>query len=290
MRKNKRRRSMFFVPAIKKNYLDKLGNYDCDAFIIDLEDSVDMEYKDQALQNLLQFNKTAMGDKEFIVRINSVDSDLGQRDLAEAAKLNIDSIMLPKVNSKEEISHVEKQISDSNIEIIPIIETLEGYFHREEILSSSTKITAVAFGAEDFCLDADLEKGDLRNNLILNKVICDLSLLAKRFDIQFIDCVFTQYGTKAFLRQMRREAEHTRDIGANGKLLIHPSQIEIANSVYAIDQSEIKQSLNILKKFDGLTDGSSTIAVNNVMMDTPSYKKAIKLINKAKKYGYLKND
>ncbi|NQT94061.1 MAG: CoA ester lyase [Lentisphaerae bacterium] len=278
---------MLFVPAVKTAYFERLSAWDSDVCILDLEDSVDISHKEEARENVMAFDPGTLTDKEFSVRINSTQSALGQRDLASIIEKEPDSLVLPKVSSAEEIRHVDSLLGDRPVELIPIIETLEGYFHRDDILSASARITAVAFGAEDFCMESDIEKGDLRNNALLTKVLCDISLSAKKHGVQFIDCVFTQFGTKAFLRAMRREAEHTRDLGAEGKLLIHPSQVRIANSVYDIDQTEIEESARIVNEFRNLDDGSSALAIDHIMVDVPSLKKAQRLIDKAVAWGYL---
>ena len=287
MKTYRKRRSMLFVPAVKTAYFEHLSEWENDVCIFDLEDSVDLSHKEEARANILSFDPRLLAGKEFAVRVNSIQGDLGQRDLERMAEKEPDSLMLPKVSSTEEIRRADAVLGDRPVELIPTIETLEGYFHRDDILAASARITAVAFGAEDFCMESDIEKGDLRNNALLTKVLCDISLSAKKHGVQFIDCVFTQFGTKAFLRAMRMEAEHTRDLGAEGKLLIHPSQVRIANSVYDIDQTEIEESLRIVNEFRNLDDGSSTLAIDHIMVDVPSLKKAQRLIGKAAAWGYI---
>jgi len=278
---------MLFVPAVKTAYFERLSGWENDVCILDLEDSVDVSHKEEARENVMGFDPGLVTGKELAVRINSAQSAIGQRDLEHMLEKEPDTLVLPKVSSAEEIRQVDSLLGDRAVELIATIETLQGYFHRDDILSASDRITAVAFGAEDFCMESDIEKGDLRNNALLTKVLCDISLSAKKHGVQFIDCVFTQFGTKAFLRAMRREAEHTRDLGAEGKLLIHPSQVRIANSVYDIDQTEIEESVRVVNEFRNLDDGSSALAIDHIMVDVPSLKKAQRLIEKAAAWGYI---
>ena len=280
-----KRRSFLFVPSIRKDFLEKIKNYNCDAVILDLEDSVMPSHKAEARKNLSELNFNNLGNKEIVVRINSVDSPFIKEDLEFVSDKKPHAIMVPKVEDVEQIRFLEKNTKD--LEFIPIIETLRGYFNAENVLSSSDRIKAFAFGAEDFRTEAGIEKGVLKENPVLMGVMSRLLLISKMNSLWFIDCVYTGFGNDEHLKKLKEEAEFTKSIGADGKLLIHPSQIEIVNEVYSLSKGDIKKSVDFLSDFEKIKHGSSVIAYNNVMEDTPSYKLHKKFIEKAKRLGYI---
>ena len=280
-----KRRSFLFVPGIRKDFLEKIKNYNCDAVILDLEDSVMPSHKAEARKNLSELNFNNLGNKEIVVRINSVDSPFIKEDLEFVKSKKPHAIMVPKVEDVEQIRFLEKNTKD--LEFIPIIETLRGYFNAENVLSSSDRIKAFAFGAEDFRTEAGIEKGVLKENPVLMGVMSRLLLISKMNSLWFIDCVYTGFGNDEHLKKLKEEAEFTKSIGADGKLLIHPSQIEIVNEVYSLSKGDIKKSVDFLSDFEKIKHGSSVIAYNNVMEDTPSYKLHKKFIEKAKRLGYI---
>ena len=174
------------------------------------------------------------------------------------------------------------------MEFVPIIETINGFFNSDSVLSCSKRITSFAFGAEDFCMEAELKKGVLKENHVLMNVISKLLLVARKNNLWFIDCVYTGFGSDEHLLKLKEEAEFTKNLGANGKLLIHPSHIDIANEVYSFSKEDIKKSKDFLAGFENLKNGSSVIVnEDGVMEDTPSYKKHNNFIRKAEELGYI---
>lgn len=280
-----KRRSWLFVPAINKKFFDKLEQLNCDVVIFDLEDSVLDDCKDEARKNLNELDFKKLKDKEIAIRINSVRSPFFKKECKLVNEKDPDFLVLPKVRDEDDIKILEKKI-EPEIQFVPIIETIKGYYNREKILTASSRIKTFAFGAEDFSADTEINKGELQKNPLLVNVICDLLLIAKEKNLWFIDCVFTGYETEDHLQKLKKEALFTRRLGAEGKLVIHPSQIDIVNEVYSITQQEIEEAEAFIQKFNSLKDGCAVVATDYYMQDIPSYKKYSKLLKKAEELGY----
>jgi len=274
-----------FVPAIRKDFLEKLDKYNCDVVILDLEDSVMPSHKEEARKNLYDLDFNRIKNKEILIRINSVDGPFITDDLKLVNNKNPDGIMIPKLDDEKQIEFLEK--NTMGMEFVPIIETIKGFFNAHKILVCSKRITSFAFGAEDFCMESEIKKGNLKENPVLLNVISTLLLIAKQNNLWYIDCVYTGFGTEEHLNNLKEEAEFTKNFGANAKLLIHPSQIDVVNDIFSISKDEIQKAKEFLNDFENLKTGSFVVTHDNIMEDTPSYKKYTKLLGKAKRLGYI---
>lgn len=279
-----KKRSWLFVPAYNQRFLDQCFRYPADVIILDLEDSVLDQYKNVARTNLFSFKIPPSASQEVIIRINPPATNFFKDDLALIKKVKATGVMIPKVADPATLKNVRKVLGP-DIKIVPIIETLDGYFNASQILSA-VSISEFAFGAEDFCSDANIVKGNLKENPLLLEVISNLSLIAKHLKLWFVDCVYTGYETQLHLERLREESSFTKKLGTDGKLAIHPSQIEIINNVYSISHAEIELAENIVERFHKLESGGSVIADDFVMKDLPSLKSCQKLLEKAKMLGY----
>lgn len=283
-----KRRSLLFVPAIRDDFLYKLNKYKCDSIIFDLEDSVSVDFKDKARQNLLKVDYSELKDKETILRINGFDTSFFEKDLILLNKIKPDIVMIPKYED-DAILDVFRSKIEYPVKFLPIIETVKGYFKAKEILGASKRIVGVAFGAEDFCMETDTYKDVLYENPLLIMVISQIILVSKLYKIDFIDCVYTGYKTSINLKKLKKEAEFSKNLGAKGKLIIHPSQIETVNDVYSISEEEIKYAMNFVEIFNDQSANSGYAVSNieeNIMKDIPTYKKCKKIIQEAIDKGY----
>jgi len=286
-----RRRSLMFLPTTVQSYYDNLNRISCDGVIFDLEDSIPEALKGKARHMLrAQFDKFQSKDCERIIRINDCRSDEHLEDLQLIQDLKPDTVMVSKAEY-DDVCYLEgklkKVLKCTDLTFLILVETLAGYFSAEHMLKKSDKISGVVFGAEDFSADMGIHRIDYHQNPIYFHVISNLILLAKYHGIDFIDSVYPYLSTDDSMRSLVDEATTTKKMGANGKLTVHPSQVDIINKLYSPDYSEIEKSKEIIKKLQSAENakGLSVIQYNNRMVDKPEKKRLERLMTHVNRFS-----
>lgn len=276
-------RSYLFVPAIDQHKMNKAIKSEADAIIFDLEDAVEFESKSKARELLKEFLRINQVNQYTVIRINSIEDKMNYiEDLLLAVQSKVNAIMLPKVNNDKEVMIIESKMNEiirknnleDSIEIIPIIETVEGVYSAYKILLSSSKIKKIAFGAVDFALDLKVEEphpiliGEVRAKLSMESRLANKE---KPIDSAFIDI--------QNMDALKEETQLANGMGFYGKMAIHPKQINIINSVFSYSQDQIRNAELIVKRFeDALNEGVASINVNGKMIDYPVYKQAKEIL------------
>jgi citrate lyase subunit beta/citryl-CoA lyase len=261
-------RTLLYVPGNNPSMIQKCDIYGADAVILDLEDSVGMARKKPArflIKNALQvldFNSNVM------IRINAISTELWQEDLEMLDLSKISTIRVPMIESAEEIEKLsdylylrEKKagLSTGSIKLLPGIETARGYIHREKIICSNERVVGVGFGSEDFITDTMISRDNLKQAKL------EIVLTAKAYGKCFIDNVNPNFTD---LDAFRKDCEGAKGFGADGKSIIHPSQIKVANDVFSPSAEEVKRAIAILEKAEALNTGDA-FNFNGRMVDKP---------------------
>lgn len=271
-------RSYLFVPANNQYKMNKAVDSSADAVIFDLEDAVDFGSKKKARINIGEYIKNNNWSKYTIIRINSIDSEMYEEDLKVSLSKKVDAIMVPKVNSSDDILKVEKKIKEfSNLkpEIIPIIETVEGFHYVDQILAGSLHVKKIAFGVVDFLQDMNIS--DTHHSLT-EYVKIKLSLASHLANKEKpIDSVNININNS---EKLKIETLFSKEIGFFGKMAIHPNQVDIINKVFSLNEDEIKTAEEIVISFEkAMNMGEGAIKINGKMVDYPVYKQAKRLLN-----------
>lgn len=269
------RRSLLFVPGNNERMLRKAISDDlqCDCVIFDLEDSVPLEEKGNArklIHNVLaemdQLQASQM-KKQIYVRINQLDSPLAKSDIASFAKEEvIANFVVPKADHQG----IKSLFRKSGKYILPIIESSSGFLHMEEI-AGSKGVDAMSYGAADMALSMRGLVESYRNN---EYITARLAIVARAYGLDPIDQVFFNLNNPEGLR---KEASKAKGLGYSGKLLIHPSQIEITNEVFSKwSREEIGWAKQVIRAYEGsLKKGSKgAIRLNGQLVDAVHYKLA----------------
>jgi len=220
-----------------------------------------------------------------------MDTPFIKEDLERIVPARPTSIRLPKVEDKntliqfiELLEKVEKANNlDYKIIVSPILETVKGITNAMEIASAHDRICALSFGAEDFTRDLGTSRTIEGTELAMARGT--IVLAAKAAGIQALDTVFALVND---VENLRIETQKIKQLGFDGKSVIHPTQIEIVHSVFRPSQKEIDEAIAIegaLKKAE--ESGSGVIALNGRMVDTPVVKKAQKIIQLARQLGLI---
>ena len=227
MRKDVRkpRRSVLYVPGSNAKALKKSSQLDVDALIYDLEDSVASNAKDGARDSLIKIiNSGVNKDKEQVVRINSLDTELGKDDLKILDECKPDAILIPKINSADDVIECEKLINDSDIKIWVMMETALSIVNAYEIAKSSKTLKCFVMGTNDLSTELGIEEDLKRTALQTSFEKCMMA--TKAYKKSILDGVFNDIQNSDGFEQ---ECIYSHGLGFDGKTLIHPSQISICN-------------------------------------------------------------
>src|SRR3984893_6229128 len=248
------RRSVLYMPGANARGLEKAKTLPCDAVILDLEDAVAPEAKAAARQQVMAaVPARGFGSREVIVRINGLDTDWWLDDLTAAAKAHPDGILLPKVSKPGNLLDVAERLvdisADHDIRLWAMIETPLAIINAAEIAAtakdSETRLAGFVIGTNDLARES-------RANLLPGRAamaswLAAAVLAAHAFGIDILDGV---YNDIADAEGFRRECGQGRDMGFDGKTLIHPSQIAPCNVAFSPSEAEVAQARKIIAAFE----------------------------------------
>jgi citrate lyase subunit beta/citryl-CoA lyase len=285
--------SRLYLPGNTPGLMINAGLHSADGIILDLEDSVAPERKDEArilVRNvLLQVN---FYGAERMVRINQ--GERGLMDLSYVIPYNVNLILIPKCESAEYVKNVENEIIviskkhnlKNQVFLMPIIESALGIENCYEIAKSSESIVALAIGLEDYTADLGVPRTAEGAESIYARA--RLVVAARAAGVQAIDSVFSDVGDMDGLRQY---VINSKAMGYEGMGCIHPRQIPLIRQGYAPDDKEIEKSKKIVLAFETASrKGLGVVSLGTKMIDPPVVARAQKTINLAIRLGLLQSD
>lgn len=251
------RRSVLSVPADNERALAKVAQLDCDTVIFDLEDSVALEKKTEARQNLRRiFAQKPWKDKETVIRINPLDAETGAKTGTETGKADMelviaarpDAVLIPKVERVAEVQAVARLLSDAGIadEIViwAMIETPVGVLNAAMLASADDRLQCFVIGLNDLRKATGVPPSPGRTYLV--PWLMQVVLAGRAGGIDVIDSVFNDFRDSD---SFEAECAQGRAMGFSGKMLIHPVQIEPANRHFGPDPAAIEQAEAIIAAF-----------------------------------------
>ena len=293
----KLRRTLLYIPGNNPAMINNSSVYGADVIVFDLEDSVAIAQKEAArllvTKALLQDHLIDRTQSEIMIRTNGMDTPFIFDDLERIIEARPSSLRIPKVEDKASIidfintlEKIEKQHNlNYEIEISPILETVKGITNALEIASAHPRICALSFGAEDFTRDLGTTR--TVEGTELTHARGQIVLSAKAAGIQALDTVFSNVND---LDGLRTETGKIKQLGFDGKSVIHPSQIDIVHSIFTPTKEDIDEAIAIEEAIKRAEEsGSGVIALNGRMVDTPVVKKAQKIIALAKQLGLFQS-
>ena len=234
MRMNRPRpyRSVLYIPASRERALEKARELAADAIIFDLEDAVAPEEKLRARELLAQvLAETGYGPRARIVRVNGLGTEWVQGDLAAFADHpGVDAVLVPKVNSGADLDQVAAEV---RAPLWAMLETAKGCLNAGEI-AAHPRLEGMVMGTNDLMKELGARHRADRLPLMAGLGTCVMAARAEGKVI--VDGVFNAFKDEAGLRA---ECEQGRDMGFDGKTLIHPAQLEVANEVFAPSAEDV---------------------------------------------------
>lgn len=247
-------RSVLYIPGSNARALDKARGLAADAIIFDLEDAVAPDTKDEARATLrAELDAGGYGNRTKLVRINGFDSPWGNADIQAFRNAGIDGVLLPKVNSAYDIETLADMMSD--VAIWAMMETASGVLNAKEI-AAHPRLAGIVMGTNDLVKELGARPGPDRAEIM---TALQLSLIAARADgVPIVDGVYNAFKDDDGLR---RECEQGRDLGFDGKTLIHPAQVAIANEVFAPSEADLDLAHRQIAAFEEAESAGKGVAV-----------------------------
>lgn len=283
---------MLFLPGANAAMLSTAFVYKPDSIMFDLEDAVSIREKDSArllVYQTLQLPIYRDFGIEVIVRINSLKTEFGLKDLEAAIWGGVDAIRLPKTDSAEDVYELEKHMERiekeagrpvGSTKIVAAIESAIGVINAVSIAQSSPRMIAIALAAFDYLMDMQAQRGD---GTELFYARCAVLHAARAAGIDAFDAVYSDVNDEAgFLK----EVELIKSLGYNGKSLINPRQILPLHNAYAPTQAEVDYAKQvIIAAAEGEKRGLGVISLNGKMIDSPIINNAHRVISRYEASG-----
>ncbi|PWJ22082.1 HpcH/HpaI aldolase/citrate lyase family protein [Jannaschia seohaensis] len=251
-------RSVLYIPASKPRALEKACGLAVDAIIFDLEDAVAPAEKPAARETLARaLTEFDYGPRLRIVRVNGAETEWGGDDLAAVAAMPADAVLLPKVGGSEDVAAVAAELENAgaDLAIWAMMESPDGILNAATI-ARAPRMGGFVLGTNDLAKDLGTRPRADRLPLMLS--LQTALLAARAAGIPCIDGVYNAFRDEEGLRA---ECEQGRDLGMDGKTLIHPAQIEIANAAFGPTEAEIEEAGRIIAAFDDAMAQGQGVAV-----------------------------
>jgi citrate lyase subunit beta/citryl-CoA lyase len=248
------RRSLLFMPGSNQRAHDKGRNLPADGLILDLEDSVAPEAKALAREQIARsIAAGGFGRREILIRSNGLDTAWWADDLAMAAKAKPDGILVPKVSSAADLKVIADTLSelgaDPQIKVWAMIETARAVLHAEELAAASRdanlRLAGFVFGPNDISRETRIRM--LPGRAAMIPMITHCILAARAHGLEILDGPYSDFGNSD---GFAAECAQARDLGFDGKTLIHPGQIDACNAIFTPPPEEVARARAIIAAFE----------------------------------------
>lgn len=247
-------RSVLYIPGSKPRALDKARGLPVDAIIFDLEDAVSPDEKAASRETLAEALQTGgYGARMKIIRINGLDTEWGAQDAKAAAEMDADAILLPKVNAPADLDALAAITGATPL--WAMMETPAGMLAAAQI-ASHPKLQGMVMGTNDLAKDLQTRFRADRLPLMAGLGLCLLA--AKAHGVAIVDGVFNAYLDQNGLAE---ECAQGRDMGFDGKTLIHPAQVDVANAAFAPTDDEVALAQRQIEAYDAAIAAGQAVAV-----------------------------
>ena len=274
------RRTMLYLPGNNPNMLLRWHLFGSDGLIFDLEDAVSRSEKDSSrilVREVLRHS--GFDGREVTVRINGLDTEYWRDDLAAVVPCRIHGIRVPKVDTPQTIRDLDDALSALEsrasvpigaTKVFCLLETALGVWNAYDIATASPRVTAIIPGGED--LAADLRTSRSKEGTELEWIRRMMIVAARAAGVDALDTVFPSVTDEEGLR---REALFTKQLGFDGKSVIHPAQIPIIHEIYDPTEAEVEKARKIVAAArEAAARGLGAVSVDGRMVDLPVVRRA----------------
>jgi len=248
------RRSLLFMPGSNARALEKARNLPADGIILDLEDSVAPDAKAMARDQIAQAVAAGgFGKREILIRVNALDSPWFIDDVTMAGKVRPDGILVPKVSSAQDLAGIAGRLAeikaDASIRVWAMIETARAVLHAEELAAASRggcpRLAGFVFGPNDISRETRIRMQPGRAAML--PLITHCILATRAYGLEILDGPYSDFSNTDGFGQ---ECTQARDLGFDGKTLIHPGQIVACNAIFTPPAEEVAHARKIIAAFE----------------------------------------
>lgn len=286
------RRALLYVPGSDRRKLEKSITLGVDSICMDMEDGVALNRKAEARATIADaLREWDFGKSEKLVRINAVGSGLEQDDLHEALAQHPDGIVIPKVESPEQIQWASEMIEAAelardwgvnSIRVLVLVETARGILNLKEI-AAHPRLDGIIFGGEDFAASLGAVRTPEATELLYARLAIVTACAA--YNLQAIDMVTIDFKNP---ERILAEAAVGAKLGYSGKQIIHPAQVEPVQQAFTPSADAIAAARQLVDAFEAhQLQGTGAFALDGKMIDMPLLKNAQKVLERAKAAGKL---
>jgi len=280
-------RSFLFAPANHPRRREKAFTLGADAVILDLEDACAISEKAASRAPAAESMRAKAASLGY-VRVNPLSTPFAYGDIVETVRPGLDGIVLPKVESAADIATAdwliaqlerERGLAAGSVDLMPIIESAAGVANLREIARASPRVKRLAFGAADFTNDLGLAW--TRDELELLAYRAEIVLQSRAAGLEApIDTVWADVKDAEGFAQ---SAARARSLGFQGKLCIHPDQVDVVNRAFTPSEAEVAKARRIVEAFTAAeASGSSAIQLDGQFIDYPIMYAARRVVETAR--------
>jgi citrate lyase subunit beta / citryl-CoA lyase len=262
------RRSVLYMPGANARALDKARGLPADGLIFDMEDAVSPETKDLARRQIIEaVTEGGYGPREVVIRVNGMNTPWGRDDVAAVANIGADAILFPKVESPEQVHTAVAALDDAGapaeLPLWMMAETPRCVLNINAIAGSHPRLAVIVMGTSDLAKEMRVRHTPERTGFVAALSFCVMAARAHTLDI--LDGVYLDLGDET---GFRATCEQGRDIGFDGKTLIHPKQLETANEVFAPEEKDVKSARFIIEAWEqARAEGKGVAVVNGRLVE-----------------------
>jgi len=281
-------RSLLYVPGISEQMILKARDSAADGLILDLEDAIAPDRKIEARATVVRLlGGIDFGGKEIFVRINALTTRWGLEDARAVAAVGAPGLIIPKCESVEDVTTVapvmqskyHQPIGGQARKLLCLIETPRGVFASREIAESNELVAGLMFGSADLSRDVGCVLSEDETEVLFAR--SHVLLAARAASVAAYDA---PHFAIANLEGLRRRCQSARNLGYDGKTIIHPSHIEIVNEVFAPTAEQIAEAQRVVEAMEAAqAEGRGAILLDGRMIDQVHLSAARKVLEKARK-------
>ncbi len=287
MHQTRPRRSVLYMPAANERALEKAKSIATDALIFDLEDAVSPDAKETARANAVAAASSgAYGNREVTIRCNGLDTPWGADDLVVAAKSCAHAVVIPKVDSVATLDDVSRRLdaagAPATMTIWCMLETPTAIFDARAICAHP-RVAVLVMGTNDLAKELRATQVPSRHPLIPH--LAQALLAAREAGKPILDGVFNDIKNATGLHD---ECTQGKDMGFDGKTLIHPDQVSVANDVWAPSESEVDHARRVIAAFtEATSQGKGVVQLDGKMIENLHVANAERIIAMAEAIAEL---
>ena len=271
-------RSIMYIPCNNPKMIEKAPGIPADIITLDLEDSVPPSEKEIARKLVAEnLALAASGGAQVFVRLNNWETEMTNDDLEAVVLPGLDGVTLSKTGDAADVRRLEWKLEElerrrgipvGTVKISLLLETAKGIINAKECCLASKRNVNAIFGAVDYCRDMRVKLTDEGQEQYWGRAIT--AIAARVAGIVAIDAPFVSYQD---IPAFERNVASGKQMGYEGRMIIHPSQVEPSNRLYAPDPADVEWARGVVKIFEeeGLAKGKAAVSYNNKMVDTPVY-------------------